>query len=39
LSRSFDWIGGGVWLRQDVPADTLVEAPVPLFHALAATGG
>ena len=32
-------IGGGVWLRQDVPADTLVEAPVPLFRALPATGG
>ncbi|WP_052075482.1 serine O-acetyltransferase EpsC [Sphingomonas taxi] len=34
-------IGGGVWLRQDVPADTLVEAPAPLFRALpipAATG-
>ena len=31
-------IGGGVWLRQDVPADTLVEAPVPLFRALPASG-
>lgn len=27
-------IGGGVWLRQDVPADTLVEAPPPVFRAL-----
>ena len=27
-------IGGGVWLRRDVPADTAVEAPPPVFHAL-----
>lgn len=27
-------IGGNVWLRRDVPADTLVEAPQPLFRSL-----
>lgn len=27
-------VGGNVWLRQDVPADTLVEAPAPIFRPL-----
>ena len=27
-------IGGNIWLRRDVPPDTLVEAPAPLFRSL-----
>ena len=29
-------IGGGVWLRRDVPPDTLVEAPAPAFRPIVA---
>jgi serine O-acetyltransferase len=32
-------IGGGVWLRQDVPADMRVEAPAPLFHPFGGQAG
>ncbi len=32
-------IGGNVWLRQDVPPDTLVEAPAPAFRPITATAG
>ena len=32
-------IGGNIWLRQDVPPDTLVEASSPAFHLIPALSG